>query len=91
MAAADEREGPPRLREPDSPELREAVAQVTALFERRWLDESIPALGGLTPREAAADPVAREDLKRLLASFPPVAEGDEGMMNPQRLRAALGL
>lgn len=34
-----------------------------------WLDESVPALGGITPREAAADPTRREQLERLLREF----------------------
>lgn len=37
--------------------------------QARWLDEHIPALGGLTPRQAAADPTRREQLERLLAEF----------------------
>ena len=37
--------------------------------ERIWCDEEIPALGGLTPREAAADPSGRESLDRLLAEY----------------------
>ncbi len=37
--------------------------------QTRWLDEHVPALGGLTPRQAAADPTRREQLERLLAEF----------------------
>src|SRR5262249_30233349 len=32
------------------------VSELQERLERRWLDESVPALGGLTPRQAAADP-----------------------------------
>jgi len=75
----------------DDPAIRAVLAEHVAGFERRWLDESIPALGGRTPRQAAADPVGREELVRLLASFP-VPTGDElGAMDPDRLRVALGL
>ncbi|WP_328993247.1 hypothetical protein OG394_02950 [Kribbella sp. NBC_01245] len=35
------------------------------------LDESIPALAGATPRQAAGDPTRRDDLIKLLDSFPP--------------------
>ena len=35
----------------------------------RWLDESVPALGGLTPRQAVEDPTRREQVERLLAEF----------------------
>jgi hypothetical protein len=71
--------------------MRAALAEYVADYERRWLDESIPALGGRTPRDAAGDPIGRKELARLLASFP-VPEPDQiGAMNPDRLRAALGL
>ena len=36
---------------------------------RKWLDESIPALGGLTPREAAATKTTRPQLVALLKDF----------------------
>ena len=39
-------------------------------YETNWLDESIPALDGHTPRQAAADPTRRADLIRLLDCFP---------------------
>jgi hypothetical protein len=49
------------------------VARLNEEIGRRaqawWLDESIPALGGLTPRQAAADPTRREQLERLLAEL----------------------
>lgn len=59
------------------------------LYEDTWLDESIPALGGRSPREVAADPTRRDDLIRLLDSFPQAET--PGMMSVARLRAALGL
>ena len=49
--------------------MAEIVAQVIREKEVAWLDESIPALGGLTPREAADDPTRREDLLALLVEF----------------------
>jgi Antitoxin Xre/MbcA/ParS C-terminal toxin-binding domain len=75
----------------DDPAIRAALAEHIAGYERRWLDESIPALGGRTPREAADDPIGREELTRLLASFPVPAPGEVGAMDPDRLRAELGL
>ena len=54
-------------------------------YETAWLDEQIPALAGMTPREAAADPTRRDDLARLLDSFPKM----QGGMDPDRIRAAL--
>lgn len=39
-------------------------------MEQRWLNESVPALGGVTPRQAADDPTRRDDLVRLIDGFP---------------------
>lgn len=44
-------------------------AELARQAQAGWLDEHIPALGGLTPREAAADPTRRELLERLLDEF----------------------
>jgi hypothetical protein len=74
----------------DDPELRAMVEAHMANYETEWLDTSIPALDGQTPREAAADPIGREGLIRLLATFPELKHGAVGM-SPQRLRTALGL
>jgi hypothetical protein len=73
----------------DSPEVRAAVAEHVRGYETRWLDLEIPALDGLTPREAASDPTRRDDLIRLLATFP--AATDPTQMDPERLRTMLGL
>jgi hypothetical protein len=48
-----------------TPEDVEAIAR---RFEERWLDDSIPALGGETPREAAQSS-RRGDLVALLDDF----------------------
>lgn len=56
----------PRVTEPPS---ADALAAMRAFKERHyaaWLDESIPALRGMTPREAAKSPVGREMLLQLL-------------------------
>ncbi|MDA8296652.1 MAG: hypothetical protein M0004_08725 [Actinomycetota bacterium] len=74
------------------PEVAEALARFIADAEERWVDEPVPALGGLTPRQAADDPTRREQLVALLHEFdrqrPPAgaASFDAG-----RLRARLGL
>src|SRR5262249_51911434 len=73
------------------PALREVLRQFVADHERRWLDESIPALGGRTPREAVLDPIGREQLQQLLDSFPIPGPDDVGMFDPDRLRKALAL
>ncbi len=72
----------------DFPEVAAALEQLTREHERAWLDESIPALAGATPREAAADPTRRPDLIRLLDSLGPPGPGT---MHAGRIRAALGL
>jgi hypothetical protein len=59
--------------------------------EIAWLDEQIPALSGRTPQEAVSDPVGREDVRRLLATFPETPPGDVGGFRASRLRAHLGL
>ena len=50
----------------------------------------LPALAGLTPRQAAGDPTRREDLLRLLRSFEGFTSGP-GTMDVARLRDALKL
>lgn len=78
--------------QPVAPEVRAAVEAHIARAEEQWCDESVPALGGATPREAAADPIGRESLVRLIASFPePDPDGPAMGLRPARLRALLGL
>lgn len=72
----------------ENPSIAAALEEVALKYEQNWLDESIPAFAGATPREAAADPTRRPDLLRLLNSFP---HHGPGLMNADRLRAALGL
>ena len=74
----------------NDPEIRAALEEYIRTYEENWLDDQIPALAGLTPREAAADPTRRQDLIALLASFDRDEE-EPGMMSAKRLRAALGL
>ena len=69
--------------------MRAALEQFTIGYEQRWLDDEVPALGGLTPRQAAADPIGRRDLERLLSQMPDDAQ--PGEMSAARLRAALGI
>lgn len=61
------------LDENESANEAEMLSRLTAELSRqaqsRWLDDSIPALGGLTPRQAATDPTRREQLERLLSEF----------------------
>jgi hypothetical protein len=81
------------------PEPLEMTPEVEALLREEmrkredfWLDESIPALSGLTPREAAADPTRREDLIALLNSFDQMADlAGLNTFDADRLRRELGL
>jgi hypothetical protein len=74
--------------------MAQALDQYMREAEQRWIDESIPALGGATPREAADDPTRRGDLERLLAQFSEqskdLPEGT-GSFNLDRLRGLLGM
>ena len=83
--------------EPEPPDLAsdlppEVIDQICDQLERRWCEETVPALGGVTPRQAAEDPTRRGELTRLIASFDdmPVPPGAIGM-RPERLRRLLGL
>jgi len=68
------------------------VAQVQDEMEQRWLDESVPALGGASPRQAANDPTRRDDLIRLIDTFPEPEPGTVFFsFRPDRLRKLLGL
>jgi hypothetical protein len=73
--------------------VREALGQIVDQQELRWCDENVPALDGLTPRQAAADPTRREQLERLLVSMPEGGVSPLGFatMRPARLREMLGL
>lgn len=75
--------------DPDDPHVAALLDAMILDYEAKWLDESIPALDGHTPRQAADDPTRRPDLIRLLDSFP--ADAGRHGMNADRLRAALGL
>jgi len=81
--------GSANLLDSDDPAITKALDEVVRQHERNWLDDAIPALAGRTPREAAADPTRRDDLIRLLDTFPPADR--PGVMDPERLRSALGL
>lgn len=72
----------------------EALAQLQAQIDAltmRWLDDRIPALGDLTPREAVRTAAGRETVLRLIRSWPDPG-GIPGLRAPRdRLRRELGL
>jgi len=77
-------------------EIAGVLEAVMAEHEERWVDERLPALGGLTPRQTVADPVRRPALEALLDDFDWIeaqaGPHDRGRgMDPARLRELLGL
>jgi tetratricopeptide (TPR) repeat protein len=81
---------PPSEGSADLPDPAAVLDNFIRQYERKWLDEPLPALAGHTPREAAADPTHRGDLIRMLDTFPS-DHGNPGVMSTDRLRAALDL
>lgn len=80
----------PRLAPPDDPAIAAAIEEHIRQRELQWLDESIPLFEGMTPREAAADPVMRVELDRLLRRFDGVGT-ETGGFDAARLRTMLDL
>jgi hypothetical protein len=58
--------GTPPAPKPMPPEVQATVRRLMEEHYRRWLDEEIPALGGLTPREAAKGKGAKRRALELL-------------------------
>jgi len=93
LAEGVEREARRTPSGPMPPEVLEVVKRMQAEHHQRWLDEEIPALGGLTPREAAKRKGApRKRLELLLAE---IEHAEAGQPEQQRfdvsvLRRALG-
>lgn len=83
LGLADDRSSPGVV----DPEAEKLVAEFLDQAEDRWMDEEVPALAGMTPRQAADDPTMRADLVALLRSF----EGRVGGFDAARLREKLGL
>jgi hypothetical protein len=95
-------EGPLHESEPEELLAAPLPPEASALVERavenhygRWLDDEIPALGGATPRAAAADPALRPRLVELLKQMENEAArhpaGSPVKYDFGRLRRALGL
>lgn len=83
----------PPSTEPSSendPELAAMLDTFIREREQRWIDQPVPALRGLTPREAVDHPVEREQLERLLRSMDD-RPGGQGTFDPRRLRQLLDL
>ena len=78
------------------PAVQEALRAVIDRYERRWIDGRLPALGGMTPRQAAGGaPSLRRRLEDLRVGMEPLewgarAHGAQGL-SAARLRALLHL
>lgn len=83
---------PSRASTPLPPVDAGTAEQVMQHLEHRWCTEPVPALGGLTPEQAAQDPTRRDDVVRLIASFPTPDPSTGALgLRPQALRDRLGL
>lgn len=76
-----------------NPEAAAALEEFIRDYEDRWVDEPIPALGGLTPRQAATNEAARPELEALLddMAWEGRRSGERGRMDAGRVRRLLGL
>ena len=73
-------------------EVRALMEQHIVEYEQRWVEESIPALAGLSPREALDDPTRREDLLALLREMRAIETSPGGVgMSVQRVERLLGI
>lgn len=74
------------------PETRQAMRELRTAQWEAWLDTEIPALDGMTPRDAVRDAVGREKVEALLMQFERrVGEDEEDGYDFGRLRRVLGL
>jgi len=79
----------------DYPEVRERIQAMVADHYADWVEQRIPALGGLSPMEAVRDEAGREKVEALIAQIerqgrrmdPPL---DEAITQAMRERVGLG-
>lgn len=74
----------------------ELIAELEEKMLRQWIDDSIPALGGMTPREAVKTPEGREQVLELLeyiAGRQQMTPKAPGMFTPDysKVKKMLGL
>ncbi len=76
-----------------TPEQEAALREMLERHWESWFHQKIPALGNLTPRQAARTPLGRERLEALLADYAWRAESQPRYLRPDIavLRAKLGL
>jgi hypothetical protein len=61
------------------PEVREQIENMLSAHWKNWVDEKIPALGHITPRQAVKDPDGRESVEALLLDAERHMEADGQM------------
>jgi hypothetical protein len=88
-SGGEEEEIPPEV-------IREIEDKMRRKFSAEWPDQSIPALNGLTPRQAAADPATQILLEALLKGMEArnarmEAEGRRPVMDAAGIRRELGM
>jgi hypothetical protein len=72
LKTARERDGDMTIPDSDQeklmqmPEVREQMDKMLSAHWKNWIDEKIPALGHMTPRQAVKDPDGRESVEALL-------------------------
>ena len=80
---------------PSSPEVEQALAEWAKRYYAAWVERPVPALGGMTPREAARTRAGRERLDLLLKDMENRSargpRGGRGRPDVARLRAELGM
>ena len=78
MALMDDHSAVPQPPSQASPEIQAAItAQLTSHY-RKTLDEPIPMLNGLSPRQCAADPALQEEVVGWLKSLENSTERSPG-------------
>ena len=78
----------------NAPEVQALVQEQLARHYEAWVEEPVPALGGLTPIEAVKDPVGREKVEALVRDIEQSSERMQPGPGPEvfrRLRERLGL
>jgi hypothetical protein len=78
----------------ESPAARRLVKEFMEKHWAAWPDTPLPALRGMTPRNAAKDPLGRELLESLLLSFESEAESENHELqriDTDKLRQELGM
>lgn len=77
------------------PEVEQEIARINEEQHNRWVDESVPALGGKTPREAVKTKNGRKKVEELLKQFENIEERHRRAGKPwydvNRLRKMMGL